>query len=140
MRLVDEEIVQLFVVHAESAAIQPDQEGGLRPHGLDAWKILFTETDDEVDVVLQIGDHVTPPLFAVFEGGERDDRREHGRFTELVHFQPCEEFSTKRVIGHDGVCTDNACDIEGLRGGRERDAVVGGSFRDGGERNVLVVP
>ncbi len=116
------------MVHAESAAIQPDQEGGLRPHGLDAWKILFTETDDEVDVVLQIGDHLSPPLFAMLEGRNCNNWREHGWFAELVHFQPCEEFSAERVIGHDGVCADNACDIEGLRGGCECDAVVGGGF------------
>ena len=128
------------MVHAEAAAIKPDQEGCLRPHGLDARKVFFTETDDEIDVVLQIGDHLPPPLFAVLEGGKSDNRGEHRRLAEFIHLQPIEELMAYLLIRDNGIRADDARDVERLRGGGQCDAVAGGGFRDGCERDVPVVP
>ena len=140
MRLVDEEIVQLRMVHAEAAAIKPDQEGCLWPQGFNARKVFFAETDDEIDVVLQIGDHLPPPLFTMLEGCKSDNWREHRRLAEFIHLQPIEELMAYLVIRDNGIRADDARDVERLRGGGQCDAVAGGGFRDGGERDVLVVP
>ncbi len=140
MRLVDEEIVQLRMVHAEAAAIKPDQEGCLWPQGFNARKVFFAEANDKIDVVLQIGDHLPPPLFAVLEGGKSDNRGEHRRLAEFIHLQPIEELMAYLLIRDNGVSADDARDVERLRGSRQCDAVAGGGFRDGCERDVPVVP
>ena len=135
---VDKEVDQRVVAEAQGAAVEPDEEGGLRAQGPDERQVVAAVVFEEADVVLDVGEHLAAPLLAVLIGGDGGDGREEGRVVQLVGLKPRVEASAQGVVGHNGIAADDAGNVEGLGGCAEGDADLCCLVADGGKGHVAV--
>ena len=139
MSLLYKEINELLVVETEGATVEPYEEGGLWAPWLYLWNILAAVVNDIVDVALDVLQHFLAPLFAFGrESRKGGNGREDMRLIEFVGLKPCVETASHGVVGHNGIGTDNAGDVECLGWRTKGDAALCCLLTDRGKGSVAV--
>ena len=117
----DEEVDERIVGQPQFPAVEPDEERRFGADRPDAGNVSPQEVVGEVDVRLDVPQHLPPPCVAFGrESRPGSDDREQGRLVELTRFEPAEKAAAQRLVGDDRVGTDHAGDVEGLGQGRRR--------------------
>lgn len=121
----DEEVDERIVRQPQFPAVEPDEERRFGTDRPDAGNVSPQEVVGEVDVRLDVPQHLPPPCVAFGrESRPGSDGREQGRLVELTRFEPAEKAAAQRLVGDDRVGTDHAGDVEGLGRGAEGDAAM----------------
>lgn len=82
--LIDKETEETVVVKPQRSAVEPYEERGLGSQRPYLWDILSEEANDEIDIPLNITEHLSPPLLALTEGRDSGNGCEERRLVKLI--------------------------------------------------------
>ena len=109
----------------------------MRTQCLNLRNACLEEVVNEVDVSLNILQHLLAPLLTILECRNSGNGREDGRLAEFVGVEPLEERATQLLVGHNAVRADYTGNVECLRRCSEGDAALGCTLRNRRKRMVL---
>ena len=121
-------------------AVEPHKERSLRTPRTDRRDTTGAEVGKEFIVPFHIVQHLTAPLFTVFEGSHSGNGRKERRLVQLIRLQPAKEATAKTLVGDNGIGAHNPCNIERLGRSTKGNAARCGLVAHRSERNVAVAP